>query len=127
MDPRADEQGLSRLGATDHQDRQTNGGAIGARRHGKSQSGFAPRVNLGPGRCRIGHEGDLLMERLWRNGENPQSLLDESGRLEAFFKEHLFLHKECTMPIEGDWISQAAAIPHKEGKLCLITSSSGKR
>lgn len=31
------------------------------------------------------------------------------------------------MPAEPAWIQQAAAIPIKEGQVCLITSSSGKR
>src|ERR1041384_2040496 len=31
------------------------------------------------------------------------------------------------MAIATDFIRQAAAIPHKDGKVCLITSSNGKR
>jgi 8-oxo-dGTP pyrophosphatase MutT (NUDIX family) len=31
------------------------------------------------------------------------------------------------MPTDPAWISQAAAIPVKDGQVCLVTSSSGKR
>jgi 8-oxo-dGTP pyrophosphatase MutT (NUDIX family) len=32
-----------------------------------------------------------------------------------------------TMPTVSNWIRQAAAIPVKDGRVCLVTSSSGKR
>src|SRR5262245_30373207 len=31
------------------------------------------------------------------------------------------------MPTDSDWIPQAAALPVKEGRICLVTSSSGRR
>src|SRR5437588_12755509 len=31
------------------------------------------------------------------------------------------------MPPEPGWIRQAAAVPMREGRVCLVTSSSGKR
>jgi 8-oxo-dGTP pyrophosphatase MutT (NUDIX family) len=31
------------------------------------------------------------------------------------------------MPVEANWVRQAAAIPIKDDKICLVTSSSGRR
>src|SRR5262245_35293488 len=31
------------------------------------------------------------------------------------------------MPIDTDWVRQAAALPVRSGQVCLVTSSSGKR